>query len=97
MTFSEAAARYIDELQRDPAAKISEQTRGQMEAVYRLFAGFADDPPLAVIDRAAASEFLDEAGKLDPHWGQFPQIKELSWRELQERLALEQVNLQTGR
>ena len=87
MTFSEAAARYIDELQRDPAAKISEQTRGQMEAVYRLFAGFADDPPLAVIDRAAASEFLDEAGKLDPHWGQFPQIKELSWRELQERFG----------
>lgn len=87
MTFSEAAACYIDESQRDPAAKISEQTRGQMEAIYRLFAGFADDPPLAAVDRAVASEFLDEAGKLDSHWGRFPQIKELSWRELQERFS----------
>ncbi len=85
MTFSEAAARYIDELQRDPAAKVSEQTRGQMEAVYRLFNQFSDDPPLAAVNRAMASEFLDEAGKLDPHWGRGPQTKNLTWKELQER------------
>ncbi len=87
MTFSEAAARYIDELQRDPAAKVSEQTRGQLEAIYRLFKQFADDPPLAAIDRSMASEFLDDVGKLDPHWGRGPHTKDLSWRELQEQFG----------
>ena len=87
MTFSEAAARYIDELQRDPAAKISEQTRGQMEAVYSLFAQASDDPPLADIDRTMASEFLDEVGKLDPHWGRSPQTKDRTWKELQQRFG----------
>ena len=93
MTFSEAAARYIDELQRDPAAKVSEQTRGQLEAVYRLFTQFADDPPLDAIDRATASEFLDRVGELDPHWGRSPNTKNLSWLELQARFGNGQAQL----
>ena len=84
-SFSEAAAAYIAELQRDPDAKVTEQTRGQYEAVYRLFTQFADDPPLAAVDRAMASEFLDAVGKLHPHWGKSPQTKDLTWHELQTR------------
>ena len=50
MVFSEAAAKYINELQRDAGAKVTEQTRGQYQAIYRLFEQFADDPPLTAVE-----------------------------------------------
>lgn len=87
MTFSEAASRYIDEMQRDPRAKVSEQTRNQMSAIYRLFKQYANDPPLAAIDRAIASEFLDRIGKLDPRWGRSPQAKTLAFEQLEQQFS----------
>jgi hypothetical protein len=65
---SEAAARYIDEMQRDPRAKLTEHTRRQRETVFRLFKEFTHDPPLAAIDKLVASEFLELIAKLDPNW-----------------------------
>ncbi len=87
MTFSEAASRYIDEMQRDPRAKVSEQTRNQMSAIYRLFKQYANDPPLAVIDRAVASQFLDRIGKLDPRWGRSPQAKTLTFEQVEQQFS----------
>lgn len=44
MTFSEAAREYLAEQRRDPYAGLTEQTVGQAEAVYRLFADHTGDP-----------------------------------------------------
>jgi integrase len=80
--FSEAAKRYIEETQRDPAAKLTEQTRGQYEAVYRLFDQWAEQPTLDAVTRAQASEFLDTVAKLDPLWGRSPETKRRTFAEI---------------
>jgi integrase len=79
--FAEAARRYIEETQRDPAAKLTEQTRGQYEAVYRLFDQWAEQPTLDAVTRAHASEFLDTVAKLDPLWGRSPETKRRTFWE----------------
>jgi integrase len=63
LQFSEAAKRYLAEVQRDPAAKLTEHTRGQNEFVYRLFEAFADNAPLATIDKRRAADFLDHVAE----------------------------------
>lgn len=87
LPISEVAARFIAELQRDETAALTEQTRAQHEAVFRLFAGYAGDPPLKAIDRATASGFLDKVARLHPDWGRSPETKKLSFDEIMERHA----------
>jgi integrase len=87
MRFSEAGARYIDEMQRDPSAKLTEHTRRQRETVFRLFRGFSADAPLADIDKLAASEFLELVAKLDPKWHNIKHAQELPLAKLVEKSA----------
>ena len=87
MTFSEAAARYLDEAQRDATAKLSEHTRRQRETVFRLFKDFTNDAPLAAIDRRTAADFLDVVAKLDPDWHAIPNAQKLTIGELVEKSA----------
>ena len=87
MRFSEAAERFIAELQRDKGARKTAQTIAQHEAVYRLFAQFVGDAALDDISEEKASEFIDEVAKLHPHWGRAPGTKKLSVWELLERFG----------
>ena len=85
MRFSEAAARYMDEMQRDPSAKLSEHTRRQRETVYRLFKAFTSDTSLVAIDKLTASEFLELVAKLDPNWHNIEGAQELPLGKLVEK------------
>lgn len=80
--FADAARRYVEEIQRDPYAKLTEQTRGQYEAVYRLFDQWAGKPSLDEVERKQAAEFLDKIATLDPHWGRSPQTKQRTFSEI---------------
>ncbi|WP_172965641.1 site-specific integrase [Agrobacterium sp. FDAARGOS_525] len=80
--FAEAARRYIEEVQRDPSAKLTEQTRGQYEAVYRLFDQWAGKPFLHEVNRKQAADFLDKIATLDPHWGRSPQTKQRTFDDI---------------
>jgi integrase len=82
LRFSQAASNFIEEAQRDPAAKMTEQTRKQHEAAYRLFRDFTNDAPLHAIDRAMASDFLTKISRLHPDWARSPKSKQLSLSEL---------------
>ncbi|MGO9987078.1 MAG: DUF6538 domain-containing protein [Rhodomicrobium sp.] len=84
ITFAEAARRYIAETQRDPAAKIKEQTRGQYEASYRLFDQWANEPTLSSVTREQASGFLDIVSTLNPNWGRSPETKRRPFSEIFE-------------
>lgn len=85
LRFSEAAERYIEEIQRDPAAKPTKQTLGQHKAVYRLFGQFVSDAALEDISDEKAAEFLAAVAKLHPHWGRSPETKKLTVWEVLER------------
>jgi len=85
--FSEIAALFIDELQHDKGAALTEQTRGQYEAVFRLFAQYAKGAPLAAIDRALAADFLNTIATLHPHWGRASKAKELPLEKLLEKFG----------
>jgi len=85
--FSEIAALFIDELQHDKGAALTEQTRGQYEAVFRLFAQYAKDAPLSAIDRALAADFLNAIATLHPHWGRASKAKELLLEKLLEKFG----------
>ncbi|MBB3133879.1 integrase [Rhizobium pisi] len=80
--FADAARRYIEEIQRDASAKLTEQTRGQYEAVYRLFDQWAGMPSLDEVDRKQAAEFLDKIATFDPHWGRSPHTKQRTFSEI---------------
>jgi integrase len=81
--FSETAARFIIDRQRDPKANpITKQTIGQMEAVYRLFANHISDAPLSTINRQTVASFLDRAKTLHVHWGRSPGVKKLTLAQL---------------
>ena len=85
LIFADVAARFIAEKQRDPAFKLTEQTRGQYEAAYRLFDSWAKQPALNAVDRRMASNFLDAIGKLNPNWGRGAGVKKLSFEEIAKR------------
>ena len=87
MRFSEAAARYMDEMQRDPSAKLTEHTRRQRETVFRLFKAYTSDASLATIDKLTASEFLELVAKLDPNWRNIEGAQELPLGKLVEKSA----------
>jgi integrase len=87
MRFSEAASLYIDQMQRDVHAKLTEQTRRQSEGVFDLFKNFTDDAPLASITKSTAANFLDLVGKLDPHWNQVEGARKMPLAQLAERCA----------
>lgn len=91
--FADTARRYIDEVQRDPNAKLTEQTRGQYEAVYRLFDQWAGKPGLDEIDQKRASEFLDTIATLDPLWGRSPQTKKRTFAEIMEKYGNHKTGL----
>jgi len=87
MAFPEVAQLFIDELQHDKGAALTEQTRGQYEAVFRLFAQHAKDAPLAAIDRTLAADFLTAIATLHPHWGRAPKAKELTLDKLLKKFG----------
>ena len=91
--FAEAARKYIEEVQRDPAAKLTEQTKGQYEAVYRLFDQWAGKPGMNEIDRERAAEFLDTIATLDPHWGRSPMTKKRTFSEIMEKYGNHKTGL----
>jgi integrase len=81
-TFKEAAARFIEEAQRDLQAKWTEQTRLQYEATYRLFDQWAEGPTLDTVTRDKASAFLDAVAKFNPNWGRSPETKRRTFADL---------------
>jgi hypothetical protein len=85
--FAEVAHRFIAERQRDPAYKLTEQSRGQYDAAFRLLDSWAKQPKLDDIDRSKASAFLDAISSLHPHWGRGPGVKALSLRVRRSTLA----------
>jgi len=96
MRFSEAAALYIEQMQRDPNAKLAEHTRQQSESVFDLFKNFTDDAPITSITKSTAVGFLDLVAKLDPHWNHIKpdphgnsvkKARELPLTELVEKCA----------
>ena len=58
-------------------------TQRQRETVFRLFKTFADDAPLAAIDKLMATDFLGRIGKLDPKWHHIEGAQELPLNKLQ--------------
>jgi len=81
-SFAEVARRYIEETQRDARAKLTEQTKGQYEAVYRLFDQWAEQPTLDAVTRATAAQFLDTVAKLSPLWGRSPETKKRTFADI---------------
>jgi hypothetical protein len=63
--FTAISERYIAE-----RADLSASSRQRMQTAFRLFADYADNAPLAAVDRKTAARFIDTVAKLDPHWGQ---------------------------
>ena len=61
---------------------MTEQTRGQMEAVYRLFRDHVDDAPLATVQRPAVATFFDRIKRLPANWGRQGGVKEMSLARL---------------
>jgi hypothetical protein len=49
--FSEAASLYMDQRQHDVNAALTEQTRSQQQAIFRLFEDYTDNALLTAIDR----------------------------------------------
>jgi integrase len=87
ITFSEAAALFIEEMQRDPGAKVTEHTRGQHESVFKLFEDFTGDASLATITKATASDFLNTIAKLDPHWNHIEDARKTPLDDLVAKCA----------
>lgn len=86
-SFGEVAADFIASRQRDEKTKLTEQTHGQYEAVFRLFKQFAGDPPLVTIEREQASEFFERIASLHPNWGHAPDAKQLTYAEVMVRFG----------
>jgi integrase len=80
--FSDAAKRYLEEAQRDASAKLTEQTKGQYEAAFRLFSGWAGDVSLDEIAKPKAAAFLDTIATLSPHWGRHPDTKKRTFADI---------------
>jgi integrase len=85
ITFSDAARHYLEELQRDPDAAVTQQTVVQYAAVHRLFTDFSKEATLEDVTRVMASEFLATVATLAPSWGRAPGTKELTLAELLEK------------
>lgn len=73
--FSDLAARYIADIQRDAANRLTLQTISQMEAVFRLFRDHIDDKPLATVKGRVVAAFFDKVKRLSPNWGRAPNTK----------------------
>jgi integrase len=83
--FKDAAERFLAQRQHDPKAALREGTRVQHETIFRLFADYADNPPLATVTRTTAADFLETVAKLSPTWGQQKGIRDMSLQELLQR------------
>lgn len=92
-SFKEVAERYLEEVQRDSSARITAQTHGQYEAVFRLFDQWASSPTLDEIDRAKASQFLTQISSLDPHWGRSSKTKQRTFSEIMKLYGNHEVGL----
>lgn len=82
ISISEAAKQFIAERQRDPTAKLTEQTAVQLRATFRLFASYGDDKPLSDVTRQDAAGYLTTISGLNPDYGRHPGTADLSLREL---------------
>lgn len=80
--FSELAADFISDRQRDPSERLTAQTIGQMEATYRLFRDHIADAALSTVTPKVAAEFVAKAGQLERNWGRSPETKSRSFTEL---------------
>ncbi len=92
-SFKDVATRYLEEIQRDSGARITAQTQGQYEAVFRMFDQWAGNPELDDIDRVKASKFLTLISSLDPHWGRSAKTKERTFSEIMELYGNHEVGL----
>ena len=81
-TISELSSQFVNERQRDLNSKLTEQTRVQMEAVYRLFRDHTHDAPLASLDRTTVASFFDRLARLPPNWGRQKSAKKLTLNQL---------------
>ncbi len=57
-------------------------TQRHRETVFRLFKSFANDAPLAAIDKLTATDFFEQIGKLDPDWHHIEGAQELPLNKL---------------
>lgn len=92
-SFKDVATRYLEEVQRDRSASITAQTKGQYEAVYRLFDQWGNSPTFEDIDRAKASKFLTLISGLDPNWGRSSKTKGRTFSEIMELYGNHDVGL----
>lgn len=82
--FSQVAANFISDRQRDRSSSLTLQTVSQMEVVYRLFRDHIEDAPLVTVNRKTVTTFFDKVKRLSPNWGRSPQTKS---RTLDQLLA----------
>ncbi|WP_454683380.1 DUF6538 domain-containing protein [Ancylobacter moscoviensis] len=82
--FSQVAADFISDRQRDRSSRLTLQTVSQMEVVYRLFRDHIEDAPLVTVNRKTVTTFFDKVKRLSPNWGRSPQTKS---RTLDQLLA----------
>lgn len=83
LTISESSRMYLEAI----AKEVTHQTRGQYEAVFRLFADFMNDAPVRDVTRRDAARFLEEVARFDPMWGRSPKTKDRSFADLQTLYA----------
>jgi integrase len=82
---SEIAARYLQDRQRDPDAKVTDQTLNQEKAVLELFGAFLRDQGLTTVTRQVAVQFLDTIAQLDPLWARSPAKRSATLAQLRAR------------
>ena len=87
MKFSEAAALYLEEIQRDKNAALTEQTRGQVEAVYRFFQGPQRGCRARRRHAGSGGGFPHLVARLHPHWGRSAEAKNMSLTQLLEKFG----------
>jgi integrase len=73
--FSDAAARYVAEMQRDAAAAWTKQTQHQNELTYRLFSDYLNGASVSSVTREDAVKFLGLIATLHPDYGRSPSAK----------------------
>lgn len=86
--FSKLAEAYLSDRQRlGSADRLTEQTVGQMQVVYRLFSDHMADAALGTVKARDAAEFFDKIKQLPSNWGRSPKTKERSLADLLELAA----------
>ncbi|WP_114097837.1 site-specific integrase [Thalassospira profundimaris] len=91
--FRDVAKRYLEQTQRHPSSRLTQQTIAQYQVVHRLFDEWAGRPTLEEVTRQQAAEFIEVVSTLDPYWGRSPKTKQRSFSEIMERFGNHEVGL----